>query len=208
MQTLILIGPGKSKQEYLEKFKTENNVYDYLIVSDTPFRISDARLLQKAISLKLGENEKRLITIQDPTLEAQNAILKTIEEFPAGNTVFFLASSKEEFLPTIQSRCFLLKLEQEKIISDSQLEQKIFEITKDKSQQKIFEVIDSLSPLELSDIEKLILSLRSALVASINDRTASTELLHKVLKNLSKNYGLVKSNNINKRAAVENAFLD
>jgi len=33
-------------------------------------------------------------------------------------------------------------------------------------------------------------------------------LLHKVLKNLSKNYGLVKSNNINKRAAVENAFLD
>ena len=208
MQTLILIGPGKSKQEYLEKFKTDNNISDYLIVSYNPFRISDARLLQKAISLKLGENEKRLITIQDPTLEAQNAILKTIEEFPAGNTVFFLASSKEEFLPTIQSRCFLLKLEQEKIISDSQLEQKIFEITKDKSQQKIFEVIDSLSPLELSDIEKLILSLRSALVASINDRTASTELLHKVLKNLSKNYGLVKSNNINKRAAVENAFLD
>ncbi len=209
MQSYVLLGSFQKQQEYLKRFKADNNISGYLIVSYDPFKISDARLLQKAISAKLRENEKRLITIENPTLEAQHAILKTVEELPESSIIFFLAKSKEELLPTIQSRCFLLNLEYEQITSDPQLEQKILEITNDKSSQRIFELIDSLDlTIEASDIEKLIISLRGALLNSINKQTENAKLLHKVVQNLSKNYNLVKSNNINRRAAVENAFLE
>lgn len=44
------------------------------------------------------------------TAEAQNAILKTIEEPPAYAVIFLLAENAESLLPTIRSRCVILKL--------------------------------------------------------------------------------------------------
>ncbi len=224
MQSFILIGSEKSCEDYINKFKTDNGISNYLVVSYNPFKISDARLLQKTTSLKLREEEIRLIIIENPTLEAQHAILKTIEELPAGNILFFPATSKEELLPTIQSRCFIVNLRQGEKVIEHQLKNKILTITKDKSKHKIFETIDLLNTsLELSDIEKVIIALRSVLLSSINEapraksprfladknkESYDIKLLHKILKNLLKNYKMVKSNNINKRAAIENAFLD
>ena len=44
------------------------------------------------------------------TVQAQNAILKTIEEPPAYAVIFLLAENAESLLPTIRSRCVMLKL--------------------------------------------------------------------------------------------------
>lgn len=44
------------------------------------------------------------------TVQAQNAILKTIEEPPAYGIVIFLTNNSEMFLPTILSRCVLINL--------------------------------------------------------------------------------------------------
>lgn len=44
------------------------------------------------------------------TVQAQNAILKTIEEPPAYAVILLLAENAESLLPTIRSRCVMLKL--------------------------------------------------------------------------------------------------
>lgn len=44
------------------------------------------------------------------TVQAQNAILKTIEEPPAYGIIIFLTNNSENFLPTILSRCVMLNL--------------------------------------------------------------------------------------------------
>lgn len=44
------------------------------------------------------------------TVQAQNAILKTIEEPPAYAVIFLLAENADALLPTIRSRCVMLKL--------------------------------------------------------------------------------------------------
>ena len=44
------------------------------------------------------------------TVQAQNALLKTIEEPPAYAVIFLLTENAEALLPTITSRCVMLKL--------------------------------------------------------------------------------------------------
>lgn len=44
------------------------------------------------------------------TVQAQNALLKTIEEPPAYAVIFLLAENADSLLPTIRSRCVMLKL--------------------------------------------------------------------------------------------------
>ena len=44
------------------------------------------------------------------TIQAQNALLKTIEEPPAYGIILLLTTNSEAFLPTILSRCVTLKL--------------------------------------------------------------------------------------------------
>lgn len=52
------------------------------------------------------------------TIQAQNAILKTIEEPPAYAVILLLTSNAEALLPTISSRCVKLKL---KAVSDTMI---------------------------------------------------------------------------------------
>lgn len=58
------------------------------------------------------------------TLQAQNALLKTIEEPPAYAVILLLTSNMETFLPTITSRCVKLNLRpvQESMVKDYLME--------------------------------------------------------------------------------------
>ncbi len=44
------------------------------------------------------------------TVQAQNALLKTIEEPPSYAVIFLLTTNQDVFLPTILSRCVQIKL--------------------------------------------------------------------------------------------------
>lgn len=58
------------------------------------------------------------------TVQAQNAILKTIEEPPAYGIFMLLTSNADALLPTIQSRCVRLNV---KVVSDDQVKQYLME---------------------------------------------------------------------------------
>lgn len=67
----------------------------------------------QTVSIKPYEYEYKIFIIEHAdsmTTQAQNALLKTLEEPPAYAVFFLLAESTEAFLPTILSRCIVLKL--------------------------------------------------------------------------------------------------
>ena len=55
--------------------------------------------------------------------EAQNALLKTLEEPPSYGIIFLLASNGESFLPTILSRVIRLRLTDRGVVSDKMAEE-------------------------------------------------------------------------------------
>ncbi|MFO7752111.1 MAG: DNA polymerase III subunit delta' [Desulfobacteraceae bacterium] len=71
-------------------------------------RISKIRDLCSALTVRANEAFKRMVIFQSAetmNTEAQNALLKTLEE-PPGDTVFvLLADNAESLLPTVFSRC-------------------------------------------------------------------------------------------------------
>jgi tRNA(Met) C34 N-acetyltransferase TmcA len=75
--------------------------------------IEEIRQLQKRLSLKPYSSIMKVALITEAeklTLPAQNAFLKTLEEPPARSLIILTAPKAELLLPTIVSRCQLLKL--------------------------------------------------------------------------------------------------
>lgn len=76
--------------------------------------ILEARKIKEHFFLKPYSAKGRTVIIKDAgvmTLEAQNALLKTIEELP-DEAVFIMGSTSEaNLLPTILSRCQIIKIQ-------------------------------------------------------------------------------------------------
>ena len=76
-------------------------------------RIEQVRELQRSLSLSPYQAPYRvalLRNLQDATPSAQNALLKTLEEAPAKVILLVTAASPESLLPTIVSRCEVMRL--------------------------------------------------------------------------------------------------
>jgi DNA polymerase III delta prime subunit len=75
------------------------------------FGIDDARALSERASLRaLGKRRVFLIAVDSISPEAQNALLKTLEEPPAGALFFFLHPAPQTLLPTVRSRVQIIDL--------------------------------------------------------------------------------------------------
>jgi hypothetical protein len=82
----------------------------------TAVTIDQVRNLQKSLSLQANHQQNmqsvtRIAVLEQADLltqEAQNALLKVIEELPSSTVIFIVAPSRNDVLPTIQSRCFIL----------------------------------------------------------------------------------------------------
>lgn len=77
------------------------------------FGVDDVREIVDEINKKPFEGDKKVIIIYDGnklTVQAQNALLKTIEEPPKGVYIILLCESLELILDTIKPRCQIYKL--------------------------------------------------------------------------------------------------
>ena len=75
---------------------------------DTRVRIGQIRALQSALRLRNAEGERRVAVIADAewlNAEAQNALLRLLEEPPPGTLVVLVARSPAGLLATVRSRC-------------------------------------------------------------------------------------------------------
>ena len=77
------------------------------------FGVDDVRYIIEEVYKKPFEKDKKVIIIHEGnklTIQAQNALLKTIEEPPKGVYIIILCESLELILDTIKSRCEIYKL--------------------------------------------------------------------------------------------------
>ncbi len=98
-------------QEEIRK-KIENPYYQIQIEDSFNIKISSIRDIKKKISLNFDDVAYRGIIISDAHLmstEAQNALLKSLEEPPPGVVFFLITDNESKLLPTIHSRCWNLE---------------------------------------------------------------------------------------------------
>lgn len=121
---LIVGGTGKERSdyafsiavEYLEKKKVEellNHPDFFLIEEENSIGIDEIRSLQTRISYKPYLAKFKVVLIKEAhkmTTEAENALLKTLEEPPDQTFISILSPSKGLLLETIISRCEILEL--------------------------------------------------------------------------------------------------
>ena len=110
------IGKKKLSQELAKILLDTENVEstpDYINIhpDGNSTKISQIRKLQTDIIVKPHKQYKIYIINQaeSMTIEAQNALLKTLEEPPEYAIIILITSNKESLLDTIKSRCEIIK---------------------------------------------------------------------------------------------------
>ena len=127
----LMIGiPGIGKKllakEYAKEILGSNDIInnpDFLCIEPdgNSIKIEQIRNLQKEIQEKPIISNKKVYIIDDADLmtkEAQNCLLKTLEEPPEFAVIILIGSNENAFLPTIKSRCMILHFN---ILSDSEI---------------------------------------------------------------------------------------
>ena len=174
-------------KQILGNFDNNNNPDFICIEPDgNSIKIEQIRFIQRKIQEKPILSNKKVYIINDAetmTVEAQNCLLKTLEEPPEFATIILIGSNENSFLATIKSRCMILRflpIEDSKIkeymkknydIDITQNHLSIFQgsigkaiALKDKQEQydKIIDMIDNLNKKDLIDTIKLSEMLYSA----------------------------------------------
>ncbi len=114
--------------------------------------IAEARKIKEHFSLKPYSAKGRVVVLEDAsvmTIEAQNALLKTLEELPAEALLILGASSDANFLPTVLSRCQIIRLANSKSRPSQESEfTKDIEILLASSIEEVFGAIEKLKNKE------------------------------------------------------------
>ena len=97
------------------EFNSENNP-DFNIIEPegNSIKIEQIRELQRKVTEKPIIADKKVYIINDRdkmTIEAQNCLLKTLEEPPEFVTIILIGANENAFLSTIKSRCMILHFE-------------------------------------------------------------------------------------------------
>lgn len=130
---------------------TKTSVDCLYFPSDSKLGIETARIIKDHFSLKPYSAKGRAVVLEDAsflTIEAQNALLKILEEPPIGALLILAAPSDAKFLPTILSRCQIVtlprqRLGQAKVASNDEMEKLI-----KSSIEERFEFVEKLKEKE------------------------------------------------------------
>ncbi len=160
----LLIGPLETiKKEIQENLALHlrgvnvNNHPDLLYFSsDSKLGIAESRKIKEFFSLKPYSGKGRAVVLEDATSltpEAQNALLKTLEELPKHGLFILCANSDAPFLPTVLSRCQIITLQPPRLQAKSNFSADIEKLLESNLEQR-FEYIE-----KLKDREEFFLSL-------------------------------------------------
>lgn len=179
------------------------------ISSENSIGIADIRKIQEKIYLKPIKSQKKAIVINQAqllTAEAQNALLKVLEEPPLNTELFLISNQIDSFLPTIISRCKIINLDpKEKAFPQEALEktEETIDRLKDMQVGERLKLAQDLS----KDIELMkwfsyaIFILRNQMLE--NPTEFETE---KIIK-FNRAMNTLSKTNINPRFVLENLFL-
>lgn len=227
MRSFIVAAKKRETQEqYVQKLCKQYlvNPIDVMLIEakgEKSIGIESIRQLQKNILLKplLGPNKAIVIyNAQALTIEAQNALLKTLEEPPPHTIILLLTHQHELFLSTIISRCTILVptlIENNNDNQEASIDDSLFFSNDVAVQLKHAQNLSKKQQELLLWIDKAILGMREKLLEELN-RSQSPNLLENStaqkiyvrLKALSRTSILLQTTQINVRLCLENIFLN
>lgn len=217
MQTLIIDSKDKTKSlEHAIKICKDEKIdgfdIDIIEKTDASIGVEDVRNFQKKIFFKPIKSQTKAVVIKDSenlTIEAQNALLKVLEEPPSNTIIILTVTNSDLLLPTILSRGKIIRLKKEGL-----------ELSKDEI-KKYNDILASLPSfgvgerLKLAEsltknreetlfwLEKMILVLRKNLI----DDASLTQLLNYLIA-FQKTHTILSTTNANLRLTLENLFLN
>lgn len=204
MQSVLISSKNKELgREEAEKIFRELKIdkFDIAIFEfEKAIGIQDIRELQKGIYLKPVRSEIKGILIDATnaiTIEAQNALLKTLEEAPEDTIIIMQVMSAEEILPTILSRCKIIELKSKKEIIDVSKFIKILSSNGVGEKLKLAQDLAKDKNESLDFLENLIIGGRKNLVEN-----------YRIIKMVQKFHTIIKTTNVNLRLALENLFIN
>ncbi len=178
--------------------------------------IEEVKNMQKKIFFKPIKSEFKAVIIEDAqllTTEAQNALLKVLEEPPA-NTILILGSdSKEALLPTILSRCQILELESTAMKFTEKQKEDLMDFITNLHELPIGDRLKKAELLAkdkekaLAWIEKLMIVLREKTITSIGKNDENMEWDIVMLQSFQRLHTTLKTTNVNPRFAIEDTLL-
>lgn len=221
MVSFIIIAKEKEKREsYREDFakKHDINIFDISVISketDTKtstqsIGIETIKLIQKKLYFKPIKSADKMVVVEEAQLltpQAQNALLKVLEEPPANTFILLEADSQDALLPTILSRCQIITLAHaQKKLSEKKITElrQFIEVLPNLSigeRLKQAEILAKDKEKALSWIENLILFLREDLLENYALEYAQA------IRKLQSLHTLLKTTNVNPRFAIEQTFL-
>lgn len=154
------------------EFDSSNNPDFYFIdASDEKIKIDQIREMQRKIAEKPIISSKKVYIIEDSekmTKEAQNCLLKTLEEPPEYIIIILICSNEDNLLSTIKSRCTRMYFEPLKggeikqYINDNLSESHISENILDLAQGSIGKVIKLCEKNYIYEsLEKILISMKN-----------------------------------------------
>lgn len=178
--------------------------------------IDAVREMKRKVSLKPFAGGSKAFVIEDAhtlTEEAQNALLKTLEEPPV-NTVFVLTSRNEDLiLPTIVSRCQVLRVTtvHPQLPTDefSMLHSQFFILLQGGVGEKLrlAQNVGKSRTEAILWLEKMVVLSRQKLLDSAVKGDVPSDY-HNVVRSLQQTYTLVTTTNVSPRFALEHLLLN
>lgn len=228
MTSFVVVSTDKKKrQEYVSVFCQNQNIdmLDVTLIEKESSKnlnsigIDEIKNLHGKIFLKPIKSEIKVVILDQAhllTTEAQNALLKVLEEPPQHTAIILSADSTEQLLPTILSRCQIISLTPDELKLDNAEIQEFEDFIDKLPDMKIGQKLKKAEELAkdkdqaIEWIGKLILVLREKMLefhlrGGID--TPSREYYLNYIKNLQQLHTMIKSTNVNPRFAIENTLL-
>ena len=200
MQPKIVVSQNRQERdkkiwEILAEFKIGLTNPDILVLEEEKIGIAQIKQIKQHLSSKpFGETPKSVIIFDGNSIspDAQNALLKTLEEPPGETIILIGVDSENKLLPTILSRCLVRNLEGFTQISEFNLEQVL-----NASVEERFEIVEKAADKEnfLNDLTR---SYREKVLA----RKGSAKFLEELLQ-----AQIWKESNVNIRTILEYLML-
>jgi DNA polymerase III subunit delta' len=197
----------------VEKINKVNKVDKFdmdILEFEKALGIEDVRNIQKKIFLKPYKGEKKstiLILKNGATIDAQNSMLKLLEEPPPSSIIFLITDNYHAFLPTILSRTKIIEIKEDHAeIDDSGLKQ-ILEMDGAGDALYLAQVVSKDKNEAVVWLESAILSAREFMINNLEDKQKALRL-RKLIHKLELTHYDLKTTNVNTRLALENLFLN
>lgn len=198
------------KKKQIDKFDVS------LLTFEKAIGIENIRNFQRQLYLKPIKSKTKAIILDvynGITVQAQNALLKLLEEPPNNTIIYITIQNKDLLLATVLSRCKIIQLKDDSSLLTKQeitqyldvlisLPQKPIgkrlklaqDITKDKNEAVLW-------------LEKMVFVARQALTQKNNINLSGSQGL-RILKSLQKTHTIITTTNANQRLVLENLFLN